>query len=84
MEKVIVKTGTYTFILSFFLFVIFMNREEPFEVGDGGMSSFVTPYPDFFFQIFKFSAITTVIAIIIASLYFVAKRQEAESKDKAR
>ncbi|KON90143.1 hypothetical protein AF332_27305 [Sporosarcina globispora] len=77
MEKIIVKTGIYSFIVSFFLLVAFMKRIESITDVEGMTSSIVTPYPEFFFNIFRYSAITSIIAVIIAIAYlFSMKKNE--------
>ncbi|WP_394582195.1 hypothetical protein [Cytobacillus firmus] len=63
MEKIIVKTGIYSFIVSFFLLVAFMKRIESTTDVDGMISSVITPYPEFFFTIFRYSVITSIIAV---------------------
>ncbi|MBN8203533.1 hypothetical protein [Bacillus sp. NTK034] len=77
MEKFIVKTGIYSFIVSFFLLVAFMKRIESTTDAGGMTSSVITPYPEFFFTIFRYSVITSVIAVLIAIAYlFSIKKNE--------
>lgn len=75
MEKIIVKTGIYSFIVSFFLLVAFMKRIESTTDVDGMTSSVITPYPEFFFTIFRYSVITSIIAVIIAIIYLFSMRE---------
>ncbi|PAE24957.1 MULTISPECIES: hypothetical protein [Bacillaceae] len=75
MEKIIVKTGIYSFIGSFFLLVAFMKRIESTTDVDGMTSSIITPFPEFFFTIFRYSVITSIIAVIIAILYLFSMRE---------
>jgi hypothetical protein len=75
MEKIIVKTGIYSFISTFFLLVAFMKRVETTTDVDGMTSSIVTPYAEFFFTIFRYSVITSIIAVIIAISYLYFKRK---------
>ncbi|MGM0973827.1 MAG: hypothetical protein ACQEW2_13185 [Bacillota bacterium] len=75
MEKIIVKTGIYSFIVSFFLLVAFMKRIESTTEVDGMTSSVITPYPEFFFTIFRYSVITSIIAVIIAIIYLFSMRE---------
>ncbi|MGN7177191.1 hypothetical protein BK139_14350 [Paenibacillus sp. FSL R5-0490] len=75
MEKIIVKTGIYSFIVSFFLLVAFMKRIESTKDVDGMTSSIITPFPEFFFTIFRYSVITSIIAVIIAILYLFSMRE---------
>jgi len=76
MEKILVKTGIYSLIVSFFLLVVFMKRVESttdFE----GMTSFVTtPYPEFFFHIFRYSIITSIIAVILVCVYLLSNKKK--------
>lgn len=75
MEKIIVKTGIYSFIVSFFLLVAFMKRIESTTDVDGMTSSVITPYPEFFFTIFRYSVITSIIAVTIAIIYLFSMRK---------
>ncbi|MET3659238.1 hypothetical protein [Sporosarcina psychrophila] len=76
MEKILVKTGIYSFIVFFFLLVIFMKREES-TTDFWGMTSFVvTPYPDFFFHIFRYSIITSIIAVILVCAYLLSNKKK--------
>ncbi|WP_163143920.1 MULTISPECIES: hypothetical protein [Bacillaceae] len=75
MEKIIVKTGVYSFIVSFFLLVAFMKRIESTTDVDGMTSSVITPYPEFFFTIFRYSVITSIIAVIISIIYLFSMRE---------
>lgn len=69
------KTGIYSFIVSFFLLVAFMKRIESTKDVDGMTSSIITPFPEFFFTIFRYSVITSIIAVIIAILYLFSMRE---------
>lgn len=69
------KTGVYSFIVSFFLLVAFMKRVESTTDVDGMTSSVITPYPEFFFTIFRYSVITSIIAVIIAIIYLFSMRE---------
>ncbi|MBU8771630.1 hypothetical protein [Cytobacillus oceanisediminis] len=75
MEKIIVKTGIYSFIVSFFLLVAFMKRIESTTDVDGMTSSVITPFPEFFFTIFRYSVITSIIAVLIAIAYLVSMKK---------
>ncbi len=69
------KTGVYSFIVSFFLLVAFMKRIASTTDVDGMTSSVITPYPEFFFTIFRYSVITSIIAVIIAIIYLFSMRE---------
>ncbi|MEK3856249.1 hypothetical protein [Cytobacillus sp. FSL H8-0458] len=75
MEKILVKTGVYSFIVSFFLLVAFMKRIESTTDVDGMTSSIITPFPEFFFAIFRYSVITSIIAVTIAIIYLFSMRE---------
>ncbi|EFV75256.1 MULTISPECIES: hypothetical protein [Cytobacillus] len=75
MEKIIVKTGIYSFIVSFFLLVAFMKRIESTTDVDGMTSSVITPFPEFFFTIFRYSVITSIIAVLIAIAYLASMKK---------
>jgi hypothetical protein len=38
-------------------------------------SSVITPYPEFFFTIFRYSVITSIIAVTIAIIYLFSMRE---------
>ncbi|MCM3245228.1 hypothetical protein NX029_16030 [Cytobacillus firmus] len=69
------KTGIYSFIVSFFLLVAFMKRIESTTDVDGMTSSVITPFPEFFFTIFRYSVITSIIAVLIAIAYLVSMKK---------
>jgi hypothetical protein len=75
MEKIIVKTGIYSFIVSFFLLVAFKKRIESTTDVDGMTSNVITPYPEFFFTIFRYSVIASIIAVIISIIYLFSMRE---------
>ncbi|KSU63132.1 hypothetical protein AS034_02430 [[Bacillus] enclensis] len=81
MEKILVKTGIYSFIVPFFLFVALLKREKS-TTDVEGMSLFeVTPFPEFFFKIFRYSVIISIIGVVVAFLYVRYLKDEiSESK----
>lgn len=63
------KTGIYSFIISFLLLFVLIPRTKS-TTDFNGMSSFVeTSYPDFFFNLARYSVIISIIAVVV--LYFV-------------
>ena len=76
MEKILVKIGIYSLVLSFSLLVVFMKREESTTDFEGMTSFVVTPYPEFFFQIFRYSIITSIIAVILVWLYILLNKEK--------
>lgn len=69
MEKFLVKTGIYSFIISFLLLFVLIPRTKS-TTDFNGMSSFVeTSYPDFFFNLARYAVIISIIAVVV--LYFV-------------
>lgn len=83
MEKILVKTGIYSLIISFFLFVAFLKREK-LTTDVEGMSSYeITPFPQYFFQIFRYSVIISIIAVVVAFLYVFYLKNEISDKDSA-
>lgn len=75
MEKILVKTGIYSFIVPFFLLVVFMKREESTTDAEGLSSSVITPYSEFFFNIFRYSVITSLLAVTIALVYLISEKK---------
>ncbi|MEK4245268.1 hypothetical protein MKZ20_07970 [Psychrobacillus sp. FSL K6-2684] len=76
MEKILVKTGIYSLVLSFFLLVVFMKREDSTTDFEGMTSFVVTPYPEFIFHIFRYSIITSIIAVIFVGLYILSNKEK--------
>lgn len=69
MEKFLVKTGIYSFVISFLLLFILIPREES-TTDLNGMSSFTeTSYTDFFFNLARYSVIISIISVVV--VYFV-------------
>jgi hypothetical protein len=66
LEKTLVKTAIYSFIASFALLLIWMDRETTISIGNGEQSFRMTPYPDFFFMILERSLIIMFFAVLIA------------------
>ncbi|TDL76157.1 hypothetical protein [Peribacillus frigoritolerans] len=69
MEKILVKTAIYSFISSFSLLLVFLNRTKFTEDVNGMGSPEVTSYQDFFFAILEYSIIISIIAIILVFVY---------------
>lgn len=80
MEKILVKTGIYSFIISFFLFVVFFKRERNIGFEEDTIYE-ITPLPEFFFQIFRYSVITSIIAMVAAFLYVYFLKDEISEKE---
>ncbi|OIU72814.1 hypothetical protein [Rossellomorea aquimaris] len=81
MEKILVKTGVYTLIVSFFLFVIFFKREKEMEIDEEATMYEITPFPEFFFQIFRYSVIISIIGVVVAFLYIRYLKDEFYEKE---
>ena len=61
MERTLVKTAIYSFIISFSLLLVLIPRER-YTTDFNGMTSVAgTPYSEFFFMILKYSIIITFI-----------------------
>ncbi|ETT80594.1 hypothetical protein MKZ08_12930 [Viridibacillus sp. FSL R5-0477] len=76
MEKILVKTGVYSFVVTFFILVAFMQIEESTTDVEGMTSFVVTPYPEFFFHIFRYSIITSIIAVILGCVYILSNKKK--------
>lgn len=76
MEKILVKTGIYSFVVTFFILVAFMQIEESTTDVEGMTSFVVTPYPEFFFNIFRYSIITSIIAVILVCVYLLSNKKK--------
>ncbi|OMC77714.1 hypothetical protein [Viridibacillus sp. FSL H8-0123] len=76
MEKILVKTGVYSFVVTFFILVAFMQIEESTNDVEGMTSFVVIPYPEFFFHIFRYSIITSIIAVILGCVYILSNKKK--------
>ncbi|MCM3217733.1 hypothetical protein M3612_25010 [Niallia taxi] len=77
MEKKLVKTGIYTFIVSFCLLVIFKNREISETDEEGWTSVTEIPYSEHFFAILQFSIIISFIAVLVMLLCIFANKTKS-------
>lgn len=68
MERTLVKTALYSFVISFSLLVLIPRERYTTDV-NGMMSFEVTPYSEFFFMNFKYSIIITLIMAVFIFLY---------------
>ncbi|WP_226577722.1 hypothetical protein [Halobacillus litoralis] len=69
MEKLLVKTAVYTFILSFSVFFVWIDRVKTVKDSSGMYSGVEIPYAQFFFNITHHAIVTTLI--ILAGVCFV-------------
>ncbi|PUB12645.1 hypothetical protein C8K15_109144 [Paenisporosarcina sp. OV554] len=69
MEKLLVKTGVYSLFVSFLLLFVLIPREINTTDVNGMSSIVVTSYPDFVFNLIRYSIIITIIAVVV--MYFV-------------
>lgn len=74
MERTLVKTAIYSFITSFSLLLVLIQRVRMTTDVNGMVSAEETPYPEFFFMIIKYSIIITFIMVIFVFLYKKYKR----------
>lgn len=74
MERTLVKTAIYSFITSFSLLLVLIDRVRSTTDVNGMTSGVETSYPDFFFMILKYSIIITFIIVIFVFLFKKYKR----------
>ena len=68
VEKTLIKTAIYSFIISFSALLVLVDREGTSEDVNGMISGWEIPYRDFFFMILEYSIMITFIIVIIVSL----------------
>ena len=68
MEKTLVKTAIYSFIISFSALLVLVDRTGTSEDVNGVHSGWEIPYPDYLFKILEYSITITFIMVIIVSL----------------
>ena len=69
MERTLVKTAIYSFITSFSLMIVLIQRVRSTTDANEMVSPEETPYPEFFFMILKYSIIITFIMVILMFFY---------------
>jgi hypothetical protein len=82
MEKILVKTGVYSFIIPFFIFVAFTKRKEEVINYEGYNSTTVTPYAEYFFTIFRYSVIASLIAVGVAFAYLMSEKKRENGEEQ--
>lgn len=78
MEKFLVKTGIYSFIVSFSLLFVFLPRTRSTTDVNGMTSGMVIPYPEYFFNITRYSIITSIVALVV--MYFVHQLKKIKNE----
>lgn len=68
VEKILIKTAIYSFIISFSALLVLVDRNGTSEDVNGMISGWEIPYRDFFFMILEYSIMITFIMVIIVSL----------------
>ena len=68
MERILVKTAIYTFLISFSLFLLSLDRERVTKDVVGNYSSVVITYPEYFLMLLRYSIILTIISVLIVCL----------------
>ncbi|MFS0781303.1 hypothetical protein [Bacillus sp. 1P06AnD] len=68
MEKLLVKTALYTFVVSFSIMLVLVDRVRVTKDVTGMYSSEAYTYPDYFFMLIRYSLILTFIAVLIVIL----------------
>ncbi|WP_349409431.1 hypothetical protein [Pseudalkalibacillus sp. SCS-8] len=75
MEKILLKTALYSFVLSFVVSFIFYPREVP--LGSG--ASEMIPYTEYFFIIARYSAISMSVSLLVVFAYLMVLRSNKQS-----
>lgn len=68
MEKTLVKTAIYSFIISFSALLVLVNRTGTSKDINGMHSGWEIPYSEYLFKILEYSITITFIMVIIVSL----------------
>ncbi|MCA1041215.1 hypothetical protein LCM00_16995 [Bacillus infantis] len=82
MEKILVKTGVYSFIIPFFILVAFTKREDEATNYEGYTSTIVTPYAEYFFTIFRYSVIASLLAVGVAFAYLMSEKKRENGEEQ--
>jgi hypothetical protein len=84
MEKILVKTGIYSFIIPFFILVAFTKREDEVINYEGYTSTAVTPYAEYFFSIFRYSVIASLLAVGVAFAYLMSEKKRESEEEQGK
>lgn len=76
MERTLVKTAIYSFIISFSLLLIFMQKDKYTTDFDGIGTLVGTSYPDFFFMILRYSIIFAYVMVVIIFFAIRARKED--------
>ncbi|MEH6945015.1 hypothetical protein [Bacillus sp. JJ722] len=74
MEKILVKTAIYTFLVSFSLLLVSLDRERVTQDAAGNYSSEAYTYPEYFLMLLRYSIIITFILVIVVFLIKLYKK----------
>ncbi|MDQ0229160.1 hypothetical protein J2S19_000410 [Metabacillus malikii] len=74
MERTLIKTAIYSFITSFSLMIVLIQRVKSTTDANGMVSGEEIPYPEFFYMILKNSIIITIVMVVIIFLYKKLRR----------
>ena len=80
MEKILLKTATYTFIISFSLLLVLIPRTELTTDVNGMSSSEAYTYPEYFLMLLRYSIIITFIGVISCFLIKYYKGIKAKKR----
>lgn len=69
MEKFLVKTGIYSFICSFAMGILFIDRTSTRKTSEGMFTFYKKDLTEYFLEILRFSIKVTVVLVLLALLY---------------
>ncbi len=75
LEKSIIKVFTYSFIVCFLTLLLIRERVENVQDTNGFYSPVVTPYADYFLNIFRDSIKASIVVLIIFLIYKLVKKK---------
>ncbi|ARK32638.1 hypothetical protein [Halalkalibacter krulwichiae] len=68
MERTLVKTAIYSFILSFSMLLLFIDRVQTVQDATGAYSGVARTYPDYFLMLVRSSIAITLCVVIVVFL----------------
>lgn len=76
MERKLVKSAIYTFIVSFCIFLAFLDQNPTVPTTDGMFTSIHIELGDFFLMIVKYSIRITLVVVLIVFLIEIFKKRK--------
>ncbi|USG63955.1 hypothetical protein NDK47_17550 [Brevibacillus ruminantium] len=75
MEKKLVKIALYTFVISFSVFIVFIEQDRTVKTGNGLYTGLHLELPDYILMLIRYSIKTTFVVFVVVILIEYIKRK---------